>query len=38
MWYWIPVLWLLFFVIFQQGKKQRIAAVAHHIKNRKKEA
>jgi hypothetical protein len=38
LWYWIPVLWLLFFVIFQQGKKQRIAAVAHHIKNRKKEA
>ena len=38
MWYWIPVLWLLFFVIFQQGKKQRIAAVAHHIKNRKKDA
>ena len=37
MWYWIPVLWLLFFVIFQQRKTQRTAAV-HHIKSRKKEA
>lgn len=37
MWYWIPVLWLLFFVISQQGKKQKTAAVVHHIKNRKKE-
>lgn len=37
MWYWIPVLWLLFFVIFQQGKKQKTAAVVRHIKNRKKE-
>lgn len=38
MWYWIPVLWLLFFVISQQGKKQKTAAVVHHIKNKKKEA
>lgn len=38
MWYWIPVLWLLFFVISQQGKKQKAAAVVRHIKNKKKEA
>ena len=38
MWYWIPVLWLLFFVISQQRKKQKTAAVVRHIKNRKKEA
>ncbi len=37
MWYWIPVLWLLFFVISQQRKKQKTAAVVRHIKNRKKE-
>ena len=37
MWYWIPVLWLLFFVISQQRKKQKTAVVVRHIKNRKKE-
>ncbi len=38
MWYWILLLWLLFFVIFQQRKTQRTEAAVHHIKNRKKEA
>ena len=27
MWYWIPLLWLLFFVIFREGKTQRAEKV-----------